>query len=79
MDKRNEATWLKILEKKENHYKLREKLVIEKVKKEIIEGIEKAIIERLPAFPKNNKTLDVKLFSARDIQDILKEALISSK
>ena len=41
MNKQNEATWLKILEKKENHYKLREKLVIEEVKKEIIEKIEK--------------------------------------
>ena len=35
MNKQNEATWLKILEKKENHYNLREKLVIEEVKKEI--------------------------------------------
>ena len=41
MNKQNEATWLKILEKKENHYKLREKLVIKEVKKEIIEKIEK--------------------------------------
>ena len=40
MNKQNEATWLKILEKKENHYKLREKLVIDEVKKEIIEKIE---------------------------------------
>ena len=35
--------WLKILEKKENHYNLREKLVIEEVKKEIIEKIKKMV------------------------------------
>jgi len=35
--------WLKILEKKENHYKLREKLVIEEVKKEIQSDIQSVL------------------------------------
>ena len=43
MNKQNEATWLKILEKKENHYNLREKLVIEEVKKEIQSDIQSVL------------------------------------
>ena len=43
-DKKIKADWLKILEKKENHYKLREKLVIEEVKKEIKEKIKEDLL-----------------------------------